>query len=172
METNPYAAPAAVVDDVRSYVADDMESRKTTRLKRLGAALLDGVINVMWAAPLVLGAMMGAGVRAGTKSAGPMMALMVLGLILLLAMIVINCVLVHRHGQTIGKRALDIAMVRGNGDRMGLLRYIFLRLVPVSLLGAIPLVGRFVGLVNVLLIFGRDRRCLHDMIADTIVIDV
>lgn len=172
METNPYAAPAAVVDDVRVYSDSDLESRKASRLKRLGAALLDGLINVVWAAPVFMGAMMANGVKTGTKSAGPMIALMVLGLILLLVMLVINLVLIHRHGQTIGKRTLDIAMVRSNGDHMGVLRYIFLRVLPVSLLGAIPLVGKFVSLVDPLLIFGAQRRCLHDLIADTIVIDV
>ena len=172
METNPYAAPAAVVDDMPPLVDGDLESRKASRGRRLGAALLDGVINVVWVAPIILGIMMAGGVRAGIKSAGPMAALMVLGLILLLAMIVINCVLVHRVGQTIGKRMLNIAMVRSSGDRMGLARYIFLRLLPISLLGAIPWVGQFAGLVDVLLIFGAQRRCLHDLIADTIVIDI
>ncbi|MEO6927120.1 MAG: hypothetical protein ABI129_10700 [Rhodanobacter sp.] len=38
METNPYAAPAAVVDDVRTGDALDLESRKSSRGKRLGAA--------------------------------------------------------------------------------------------------------------------------------------
>ncbi len=172
METNPYAAPAAVVDDMPPLVDGDLESRKASRGRRLAAALLDGVINVVWVAPIILGIMMAGGVRAGIKSAGPMAALMVLGLILLLAMIVINCVLVHRVGQTIGKRMLNIAMVRSSGDRMGLARYIFLRLLPISLLGAIPWVGQFAGLVDVLLIFGAQRRCLHDLIADTIVIDI
>lgn len=172
METNPYAAPAAVVDDVQGRFEGDLESRKASRGKRLGAALLDGVINVVWLAPFIMGAVMADGVKAGTKSAGPMIALVALGCILLLALIVINCVMIHRTGQTIGKRTLDIAMVRSNGNRMGLLRYIFLRVLPLGVLGAIPLVGRFVGLIDVLLIFGAERRCLHDLIADTIVIDV
>ncbi|MEO6801047.1 MAG: RDD family protein [Rhodanobacter sp.] len=172
METNPYAAPAAVVDDVQGRFDGDLESRKAGRGKRLGAALLDGVINVVWLIPVVLGATMAVGVRQGTKSAGLMIAVFLLGLILLAAMVVINCVMIHRSGQTIGKRTLDIAMVRSNGDHMGLVRYIFLRFLPVSLLGVIPLVGRFAGLVDVLLIFGTERRCLHDLIADTIVIDV
>lgn len=172
MESNPYAAPTAVVDDVHGPVESDLESRKASRGRRLGAALLDGVISLVWLIPFVLGAMMAAGVRQGIKSAGPMLAVMALGLILLVALVAINFVLVYRHGQTIGKRTLAIAMVRSNGDRMGLARYIFLRLLPVSLLGAIPVVGRFAGLVDVLLIFGAERRCLHDLIADTIVIDV
>ncbi|MEO7052494.1 MAG: RDD family protein [Rhodanobacter sp.] len=171
METNPYAAPAAVVDDVPGFVAGDLESRKASRGKRLGAALIDVVINVVWLAPVIMGAMMAGGVRSGIKAAGPMAALMVLGLILLLALVVINCMLVYRDGQTIGKRMLDMSMVRSSGARMGLARYLFLRMLPISLLGAIPWVGQFAGLVDAVLIFGAQRRCLHDLIADTIVID-
>ncbi len=37
METNPYAAPAAMVDDVQGHVEGDLESRKAGRGKRLGA---------------------------------------------------------------------------------------------------------------------------------------
>jgi uncharacterized RDD family membrane protein YckC len=98
--------------------------------------------------------------------------LIFLGFLLMLGVFVVNCVMVHQSGQTIGKRMLEIAMVRTDGSPITLLRYIFLRVVPVVLLGMIPLVGRFVGLIDPLLIFGKERRCLHDLIADTIVVDV
>lgn len=172
MESNPYAAPAAVVDDVRGQIDGDLESRKTSRVKRLGAFLLNGVSNLVWIVPIILSFAMSGGIQEGIKSARPALAVMVLGFILLVGMLVINGVLIHRHGQTIGKRMLDIAMVRSDGDRMGLTRYIFLRALPIGLLGLIPFVGKFAGLVNVLLIFGAQRRCLHDLIADTIVVDV
>jgi len=172
METNPYAAPAAVVDDVAAWDAYDLENRKAGRGKRLGAALLDGLVNIIWAAPVFWGATMVGDVNKGLKPAAPMVGVMLLGFALLVAIFVVNCVLLHRHGQTIGKRALDIAIVRTNGNRMGLLRYIFIRVLPVSLLGAIPYVGWLVSLVDPLLIFGKDRRCLHDLIADTIVVDI
>jgi uncharacterized RDD family membrane protein YckC len=172
METNPYAAPAAMVDDVAAWDAYDLENRKAGRGKRLGAALLDGLVNLIWALPVFWGAMMAVGVSKGIKPAAPMIGVMLLGFGLLVAIFVINCVLLHRHGQTIGKRALDIAIVRTDGSRMGLLRYIFIRVLPVGLLGAIPYVGWLVSLVDPLLIFGKDRRCLHDLIADTIVVDI
>jgi uncharacterized RDD family membrane protein YckC len=171
MESNPYAAPAAVVDDVAAWDAQDLENRKASRGKRLGAALLDGVVNVVWIAPIVWGAVMADDVKQGLKPAAPMIGVFVFGFVLLVGMIVINCVLLHRHGQTVGKRALDIAVVRTDGSRVGLVRYIFLRVVPIGLLGIIPVVGRLINLVDPLLIFGKERRCLHDLIADTIVVD-
>jgi uncharacterized RDD family membrane protein YckC len=172
METNPYAAPAAVVADAAAWDAYDLENRKAGRGKRLGAALLDGLVNLIWVAPVLWGATMVGDVSKGLKPAAPMVGVMLLGFALLVAIFVVNCVLLHRHGQTIGKRALDIAIVRTDGSRMGLLRYIFIRVLPVSLLGAIPYVGWLVSLADPLLIFGPERRCLHDLLADTIVVDI
>ena len=172
METNPYAAPAAVVDDAAAWDAYDLENRKAGRGKRLGAALLDGLVNIIWLAPMIWGATMAGDVSKGLKPSAPMVGVILLGLALMIGVVVLNCLMLHRSGQTIGKRALDIAIVRTDGSRMGLLRYIFIRVLPVSLLGAIPYVGGLVSLVDPLLIFGKDRRCLHDLIADTIVVDI
>lgn len=172
MEANPYAAPAAVVDDVAAWDAYDLENRKADRGKRLGAALLDGLVNLIWVLPIIWGATMALDVRHGLKPAAPMVGVVMLGLVLLIAIFVVNCMMIHRSGQTIGKRALDIAIVRTDGSRMGLLRYIFLRVAPIILISLIPLVGRLINLVDPLLIFGKERRCLHDLIADTIVVDV
>jgi len=171
MESNPYAAPAAVIDDVQAWDAYDLENRKAGRGKRLGAALLDGLISVIWLAPVVWAGFMAVDVRRGIKPAGPMVALMLLGLALMITIIVVNCLLLHRSGQTIGKRALDIAVVRTDGSRVSLPRYIFLRIAPMLVLGMIPLVGKVSGLIDPLLIFGKEKRCLHDLIADTIVVD-
>lgn len=172
MENNPYAAPEAVVDDVRAWDALDLESRKAGRGKRLGAVLLDGLIYLIWVVPVIWAASMTGAVDKGLKPGAPMAALMILGIGLLVVIFVINCVLLHRHGQTIGKRVLDIAIVRTDGSRMGLLRYLFLRVLPLGLLGAIPYVGWLVQLGDPLWIFGKEKRCLHDLVADTIVVDV
>lgn len=171
MENNPYAAPAAEIDDVRAWDAYDLENRKAGRGKRLGAALLDGLISLIWLAPVVWAGYMAMDVRRGLKPAGPMVALMLLGLALMVTIVVVNCLMLHRSGQTIGKRALDMAVVRTDGSRIGLARYIFLRVVPLTVLSMIPFL-KLVNLVDPLLIFGKERRCLHDLIADTIVVDV
>lgn len=171
MEANPYAAPAAVMDDAPVWDAADLESRKASRGKRLGAVLINGLSNLFWLLPIIWGASMATGVRQGIKPAAPMIGIMLFGLAVLIGLIVINCVLLHRHGQTLGKRALNIAIVRTDGSRMGLTRFIFIRSLPTGMLGAIPYVGVLVSLVDPLMIFGSERRCLHDLIADTIVVD-
>jgi uncharacterized RDD family membrane protein YckC len=87
------------------------------------------------------------------------------------ALAVWNAVWLHRYGQTIGKRLLGIRIVRGDGSRASLGRIFALRYLPMALLGGLtghP--GGLVKLVDVLCIFRDDRRCLHDLIADTRVV--
>ena len=41
---------------------------------------------------------------------------------------------------------------------------------PIAVIGAVPLIGPFLSLLNVALIFRENRRCLHDDFADTAVV--
>jgi len=59
-----------------------------------------------------------------------------------------------------------------DGSDAGLARIFWMRnVVGIFLIGMIPVVGSFYGLIDPLFIFGDERRCLHDMIADTKVIE-
>jgi len=78
----------------------------------------------------------------------------------------ITTLLVARYGQTIAKRLLEIRVVRTDGSQASLGRIFWLRNVVNALLKIVPLYG----LVDALLIFGERRQCIHDMIADTIVV--
>jgi uncharacterized RDD family membrane protein YckC len=71
-----------------------------------------------------------------------------------------------RNGQSIAKKLLKIKVVRSDGSRASLGRIFWLRNVVNGLLSIIPAYG----IVDVLFIFGESRQCLHDKIADTIVI--
>ena len=75
--------------------------------------------------------------------------------------------LVHRNGQTIGSRLLDIKIVRTDGSRATLTRIFWLRYLISSLLARVPGLGAFYGLVDVLLIFSEARRCCCDYILPT-----
>lgn len=65
-----------------------------------------------------------------------------------------------------GKRLLEIRVVRSDGSQASLGRIFWLRNVVNVLLGIIPLYG----IIDVLLIFGVRRQCIHDSVADTIVV--
>ena len=162
---NPYAAPLARVDDVLPA-----ELTLADRGTRLGAALLDGLVGLIFLLPaLVLIPFMerGSGQEPNPVLAGAMGLLMVAGLI---ALLVVNLMWLHKYGQTIGKRILKIKVVRADGSHCALSRIVFARWLPVNLIAQVPLVGPIASLVDVLMIFREDRRCLHDLIADTIVV--
>ena len=61
---------------------------------------------------------------------------------------------------------------RPNGSEPGFGRAVFLRNVVPGLIAAIPIAGPLFSVVDLLMIFGRERRCLHDYIAGTRVVKV
>lgn len=161
-EHNPYAAPAARVQDVPTE-ALELADRGT----RLVAVIIDGL--------LVLGLIMLIGiVSAIAAPAGGnetvAMVLVTIGMAAFLALIVVNLIWLYRYGQTIAKRWMGIKIVRTSGERCELWRIIFLRVMPLNILGAIPLIGYVVPIVDGLFIFRADYRCVHDLLADTIVV--
>lgn len=167
METNPYAAPQADVQDIRVVEGNIVLA---SRGSRLGATILDGV-----AAGVLIGI---PGIFAGIYSSSdpgndvPVIAGLVLA-IGFLAYFAINCYLLYRNGQTIGKRALGIRIVRTDGSRAALSRIIFVRVLPFAIVGAFPYyrIGNLIALIDVLFIFRQSRQCLHDQLADTIVVE-
>jgi len=76
----------------------------------------------------------------------------------------------HRSGQTWGKRLLSIRIVDLSGEKPPLWRLLILRYLIFKAFAAIPAVGALLNLLDVLLIFRQDRRCLHDLIAGTRVV--
>lgn len=161
---DPYAAPTAMVADV---VQGDLVL--ADRGVRLVAAIVDGLIYfalIMAVAVLLPMAMEGGG--GGGEAVA--MAVGIAATLGFFAVVGVNIYWLHQFGQTIGKRLLGIKVVRGDGSHCSVLRVIFARWLPVTLLGAIPLLGYIVSLVDPLMIFRSDYRCLHDLIADTLVV--
>jgi len=73
--------------------------------------------------------------------------------------------------QTIGKMLLGLRIIDvATGRRAGFARLVFLRMLVTSLLSALAGIGWIFGLVDCLFIFREDRRCLHDFIAGTRVV--
>ncbi len=84
----------------------------------------------------------------------------------------INCYLVSSKSQTLGKSLAGIRMVRLDGSTLTLGRWLTHRTLPFYLVSQIPVVGGFFGLIDALFIFGQEKRCLHDLVADTKVVKV
>jgi uncharacterized RDD family membrane protein YckC len=177
--SNQFAPPKSFVAD-RAPLADT-DAAKASRWARLGAAILDLLIFGLPFAPAYAQVFADPVIRAqiagGTLKSLALFAALVGsgprfwgGGLLALILWVVTAVLVHRHGQTIGKRIVGIRVVRSDGSRAGFARIFWLRNVVGALISWIPLAGGLYALVDLLWIFGGARRCVHDYIADTIVV--
>ncbi len=77
---------------------------------------------------------------------------------------------VGTNGQSIGKRLVGIKVVRTDGSRASLARIFLLRNLVSTLPNFLPYLGWFYMIADPLLIYQDSRRCIHDLIADTMVI--
>jgi uncharacterized RDD family membrane protein YckC len=85
-------------------------------------------------------------------------------------LLAVNGYLLATRGQTIGKLVVRIRIVRPDGAAVSAWRVLGLRYGVLSLINVIPALGLLFALVDSLCIFRASRRCLHDDIADTVVI--
>lgn len=152
---------------------DTYEVEAATRLSRLGAVLVDGLVGFapVGAILLMLPMLM---LRGGTSA---LLILLGLSALVVVVVLITQIVLVARHGQTIGKKVLGIRMITSSGDIPSIWRVFFLRWLPfVVVAGVLEYmlklrgIGNLVHVVDALLIFQPNRRCLHDLLADTHVI--
>lgn len=123
---------------------------------------------------------------------------LIISVLLLLVIPVLQIVLLIRDGQTIGKKAVHIRIVSvKTGNNAGFVRNVVIRAWLNSLIFVVPVllwfylsiapsgVGRYIlptlgpftilialyPLFDVLFIFRKDRRCIHDIIAGTRVVE-
>lgn len=163
---NPYQAPQARVDDVATQLQAFVLAGRSTRV---GAVSIDGAIFLVPVAAVVVPSMMLITPQGG-GSATWMLWVIGIASIVILAVLAVNLVFWHRYGQSIGKRILSIKIIRSDGSRAGLGRIFFLRVMIPVLIGAIPIAGNLFSIVDPLMIFRDSRKCLHDNIADTVVV--
>lgn len=87
--------------------------------------------------------------------------------------LVLNAYLLARRGQTIAKYLFGIAIVDHESGRIvSIAKIITMRILPVTAVGLVPGVGVIGQLANWLFIFGDQRRCVHDHLCGTSVIEV
>lgn len=162
---NPYAPPRA---RVRDMAAPKAEMVMAERSSRLGAAIVDSLIfTAMVYIPIIIGTVLaGAG---GDSDAGGVFALigMLLGLGGFVVWLYMTLKQMGATGQSLAKKYFNIKVVRSDGSQATLSNLIWRRNVLNGLLGIIPLYG----LIDILFIFNENRQCIHDKIADTVVVE-
>jgi uncharacterized RDD family membrane protein YckC len=167
---DPYAPPQVEVDGGRIHPFEapaDLASRGA----RLGGAIIDSVLYGIAALPGMF--MFGLVAYLGSRSepdpfkmllAVPAMILPMLGLG------IYQWYLISTRGQTLAKRWLGMRIVRMDGSTVDFASGVAMRSWLPFLVQCIPFVGSLFGLVDVLFIFGEERRCVHDLIAGTKVV--
>jgi uncharacterized RDD family membrane protein YckC len=177
---NPYAPPTARVQDLADSSGP---GELADRGSRLGAYILDAIILAIVYLPAIVGAIPNLAAVVGARPS-PVVTdrlaiykafyignpYLLYALALFLIWTVITILFVVRNGQSIGKRIVGIKVVRTNGMKASFWRIFLLRNVVNALPGFIPIVSYVYGLVDILMIFGESRQCLHDRIATTIVV--
>ncbi len=127
-----------------------------SRWKRLGAAVIDAAL---------LSIPLGMSMLQSQIPEAVLLVFAVAGFLFAIAQII----LLAQRGQTVGKILLGIKIVRRDtGENGGFVTNVLLRGLLNGLLNLIPVYF----LVDSCLIFREDRRCVHDMIAGTVVVNV
>ena len=165
MTQDAYRPPQTELVEPRAAESGDLAKRST----RFWASMIDGAISLV----IFLPVLWGLGVFEGFPNIQPMSAGMtaLTGVLGLGVSIALHGWLVAKRGQTIGKAVLGIRMVRSDGSPLDFQRWLVRRVLPLSAVGQIPVANQILPLVDVLFIFRADRRCVHDLIADTIVVN-
>jgi uncharacterized RDD family membrane protein YckC len=163
---NPYAPPQATVQDIADPSAAFQPGGRGIRLL---ATIVDGIVfSILVYVPFLMGGA-GRAIDVESKRFDPSLLMGTPALFALIGLVVwawLTILFVRRNGQTIAKKLFGIKVVMSNGAPISLARIFWLRNVVNGVLGIIPLYG----IIDALVIFGESRRCVHDRIADTIVV--
>ena len=167
-DQNIYSPPTA---DLETVAPQDLVI--ASRWTRLGAAMLDSILlMILFFPPLFF--LYGndlfnqLALSQNSYSNQLLFSLFTLSLYLL-----VNGYFLATSGQTVGKKMVGIKIVdSGSMQILPFWKVFGVRYLPVFVASQIPVIGQFLNIIDSLFIFRSDRRCLHDMIADTKVIYV
>jgi uncharacterized RDD family membrane protein YckC len=160
---NPYASPRAELFDVPPW--EKRQAELAGRWIRFAAAFIDGLIGLGASLPIMH--VFGVWDHISKNQEPPMGLMITVSAINFAVFLLLHGYFLKTNGQTIGKKLLGIRIADLDGGVPPIGRLILCRILPVSLVSFIPVVGRFLPLVDVLFIFRSDRRCIHDLLAGT-----
>lgn len=143
------------------------ESSLASRWSRLWASLIDALTIAPITIPLMYFTGGFEGVSKGSQP--PLSYALAMAFISTAIFLVIHGKFMVQDGQTLGKKLFNIKIVTISGQHASIpvlaKRYGFYWVIP-----QIPAIGPLINLVNILFIFGKSKRCLHDYVGGTKVI--
>lgn len=150
----------------RNKIIDDMEL--ASRFTRLIAVLIDGAISSLITVSIM---QFFGGVKKYTPGPdyawGNHIAIVVTGFLIFL---IINGKFLKDNGQTIGKKLLGIRIADLDGDVPDFLKSLIPRYTFTTAIAYFPGVMGLLSLIDNLVIFREDKRCIHDFVAKTQVV--
>lgn len=161
--TNPYQPPGAeFAPEIKS------DPLLPSRWKRLGAAAIDMAIGLVCAIPAIL--YQSYVLKIPWGEAVPYEHEIVVFIYSAAAFFAVNGYLLIKRGQTVGKLALGIKIATAYYTKPSLFSLTVIRTYAFWLLSYNEWL-LLLGLVDVLFIFRKDKRCIHDHVARTTVVD-
>ena len=162
-QPNRFAPPRAEVADLEATGGPQLGGRGT----RFAAAFIDGLFAIGLSLAIMLPMYGSSYFRMAAASKLSVLTGMLLYLGVFYA---VEAWFLYQRSQSLGKMVMGLRIVRKDGSPASFGRTFGLRLFAFGLLGFVPLVGPFLGFIDCLFIFRSSRRCLHDEVADTIVV--
>lgn len=168
---------------VKTIIINNLKKNKMTEINqqtnelagrgsRLGAVIIDSIIII----PALIGIAMITGFwdaifpRLANGIPLSLKENLIMFLVGQSVFLMLNGSFLANYGQTIGKKLMKIKIVDMEGNNLGLIKLYSLRYLSFSLFSQIPVAGGLISLLNILFVFGKERRCLHDRLASTQVI--
>lgn len=175
-------APAVMPPRIAAPMAPALESYSANRSLRFLAALVDGILKTLCYLPITipLSRLLVSQAQTGEQPSFAEMSRLVttvfdanLGqaLPLFALLLLVQLGLLVRRGQSVGKLLAGLRIVRQSDDSpAGFLHAFLLRGTVPFLIEQVPVLGLLFWTVDSCFIFRDDRRCLHDLLADTKVV--
>jgi uncharacterized RDD family membrane protein YckC len=149
-------------------------------LQRFCGALLDSLLPSLFLLPgyfmMIFGAIaMEQQNQDGGNPDLPIVSILGLAIIIIggLLTLVLQIYLLATRSQTLGKYIMKTQIVDfETGQPADFVKAAVLRILDNSIIASIPCAGAIYSLVDIFFIFRDDRRCIHDLLAGTTVIDI
>ena len=167
---NPYL-PSAVLG-----ASPLLTAQTGQRLAGAGARLVAVILNNLVAFASMIPGMILVGVGSSGQQGDSITTVQAIGIGVValgaIGLFIYQLMLYLRTGQTIGKKLMQVKVVSfTDGTVPGFGGLIGLREIVPGIIAAIPVIGVVFYIVDVCFIFRTDRRCVHDLMANTKVIE-
>jgi uncharacterized RDD family membrane protein YckC len=151
-------------------MTEHVNHKMASRWKRLSGSLIDSIAAMTILLPVIFFTGLFKQIEQGLQmSTSQYLFFFILGWVVFMAL---NGYLLSNSGQTIGKYVVNTRIVDQDGNippfgKLLVYRYLFMGVV-----AQIPIIGAIAQLANISFIFSPQKRCLHDHIAGTFVVDI